>query len=356
MPAYFNDAQRTATRDAGRIAGLEVLRIINEPTAASLAYGLDKRRTGLIAVYDLGGGTFDISILRVEDGVFQVLSTNGDTHLGGDDIDLLLIQRVLADFEKRPVRARTGGRAEWIQAIRRAVIRAKCDLSAHREARIVVEGFGPSLSETDHARRIRTVDPADRRSHARPVPPGAGRRRARRREARRSRAGRRIDAHPARPQNGSQAVRQKTAQRAQSRRGGRAGRRGPGGQPRHRQSRHAAAGRDAAVARDRNHGRRRVEDHPAQLDDPGNRQRDVHDVRRQSDGGRHSCRSGRAGARRRQSLAGAVQAPRHSADARGAAACPRAVSDRRQRHPERHRQGRRGPTSNRRSRSSRHTG
>ena len=110
MPAYFNDAQRTATRDAGRIAGLEVLRIINEPTAASLAYGLDKRHTGVIAVYDLGGGTFDISILRVEDGVFQVLSTNGDTHLGGDDIDLLLMQRVIADLRLRrtPV---AGGRA-----------------------------------------------------------------------------------------------------------------------------------------------------------------------------------------------------------------------------------------------------
>src|SRR5919107_3981462 len=97
VPAYFNDAQRTATRDAGKIAGLEVLRIINEPTAASLAYGLDKRHTGVIAVYDLGGGTFDISILRVEDGVFQVLATNGDTHLGGDDIDVLLVDRVLAD-------------------------------------------------------------------------------------------------------------------------------------------------------------------------------------------------------------------------------------------------------------------
>src|SRR5688572_24314724 len=95
VPAYFNDAQRTATKDAGRIAGLEVLRIINEPTAASLAYGLDKRNQGTIAVYDLGGGTFDISILRVEDGVFQVLATNGDTHLGGDDIDRLLIEMVL---------------------------------------------------------------------------------------------------------------------------------------------------------------------------------------------------------------------------------------------------------------------
>src|SRR5436190_1954665 len=97
VPAYFNDAQPTATRHAGRIAGLDVIRIINEPTVASLAYGLDKRHTGVIAVYDLGGGTFDISILRVEDGVFQVLSTNGDTHLGGDDIDMLLMDRVLAD-------------------------------------------------------------------------------------------------------------------------------------------------------------------------------------------------------------------------------------------------------------------
>src|SRR5213078_754590 len=96
VPAYFNDAQRTATRDAGRIAGLDVLRIINEPTAASLAYGLVKRHTGLIAVYDFGRCTFDISILRVEDGVFQVLATNGDTHLGGDDIDELLMRRVVA--------------------------------------------------------------------------------------------------------------------------------------------------------------------------------------------------------------------------------------------------------------------
>src|SRR3954471_18805689 len=119
VPAYFNDAQRTATRDAGRIAGLEVLRIINEPTAASLAYGLDKRHTGVIAVYDLGGGTFDISILRVEDGVFQVLSTNGDTHLGGDDIDQLFMQRIL-DSEIGSGLQRT---LEQIQEIRGAVIR-----------------------------------------------------------------------------------------------------------------------------------------------------------------------------------------------------------------------------------------
>src|SRR4249919_2792295 len=111
VPAYFNDAQRTATRDAGRIAGLEVLRIINEPTAAALAYGLDKRHAGIIAVYDLGGGTFDISILRVEDGVFQVLSTNGDTHLGGDDIDNLLIDRVLGGHTGPPLQGEHMGPA-----------------------------------------------------------------------------------------------------------------------------------------------------------------------------------------------------------------------------------------------------
>ena len=91
VPAYFNDAQRQATKDAGRIAGLEVLRIINEPTASALAYGLEKRSEETIAVFDLGGGTFDVSILDVGDGVFEVQATNGNTHLGGDDFDLSLI-------------------------------------------------------------------------------------------------------------------------------------------------------------------------------------------------------------------------------------------------------------------------
>jgi Fe-S protein assembly chaperone HscA len=135
VPAYFNDAQRTATRDAGRIAGLEVLRIINEPTAASLAYGLDKRHTGIIAVYDLGGGTFDISILRVEDGVFQVLSTNGDTHLGGDDIDQLMMERVMPDNGSGASRA--DKTAEEIQEIRQAVIQAKWDLSDREQTELL---------------------------------------------------------------------------------------------------------------------------------------------------------------------------------------------------------------------------
>ncbi|HKO25534.1 MAG TPA: Hsp70 family protein, partial [Chloroflexota bacterium] len=100
VPAYFDNAQREATKDAGKIAGLEVLRIINEPTAASLAYGLDKKKDEKIAVYDLGGGTFDISILEIGDGVFEVKSTNGDTHLGGDDFDQRIITWLADEFKK----------------------------------------------------------------------------------------------------------------------------------------------------------------------------------------------------------------------------------------------------------------
>ena len=100
VPAYFNDSQRQATKDAGKIAGLEVLRIINEPTAASLAYGLDKKKDEKIAVYDLGGGTFDISILEVGEGVVEVKATAGDTHLGGDDIDNAIVAWLAAEFKK----------------------------------------------------------------------------------------------------------------------------------------------------------------------------------------------------------------------------------------------------------------
>ncbi len=100
VPAYFNDSQRQATKDAGRIAGLEVLRIINEPTAAALAYGLDKHEPGLIAVYDLGGGTFDVSVLEIGDGVFEVKSTNGDTFLGGEDFDMRIVDYLADEFKK----------------------------------------------------------------------------------------------------------------------------------------------------------------------------------------------------------------------------------------------------------------
>ena len=100
VPAYFNDAQRQATKDAGKIAGLEVLRIINEPTAAALAYGLDKKEARTIAVYDLGGGTFDVTILEIDDGLFEVKSTNGDTYLGGEDFDMRIVDYLAEEFKK----------------------------------------------------------------------------------------------------------------------------------------------------------------------------------------------------------------------------------------------------------------
>ncbi len=138
VPAYFNDAQRQATKDAGRIAGLEVLRLVNEPTAAALAYGLDKQRDGIIAVYDFGGGTFDISILKLHEGIFEVISTGGDTHLGGDDIDNLLLAVALDDI-KGDLGVDISADPEAIQGLRKAVIEAKIALSAADSTRIVLD-------------------------------------------------------------------------------------------------------------------------------------------------------------------------------------------------------------------------
>src|ERR1700723_1977334 len=138
VPAYFNDAQRQATKDAGRIAGLEVLRLVNEPTAASLAYGLDQKQNGIVAVYDLGGGTFDISILKLHDGIFEVIATNGDTHLGGDDIDNLLIKIAIDDI-RGDANLDLRRNAEAVQAVRKAVIEAKIALSSQSSVKLDVE-------------------------------------------------------------------------------------------------------------------------------------------------------------------------------------------------------------------------
>ena len=138
VPAYFNDAQRQATKDAGRIAGLEVLRLVNEPTAASLAYGLDRKKNGVVAVYDLGGGTFDISILKLHDGIFEVIATNGDTHLGGDDIDNLLLTIALGDIRgDMGLDLRRSGDA--VQSIRKAVIDAKIALSSQGSTKLDIK-------------------------------------------------------------------------------------------------------------------------------------------------------------------------------------------------------------------------
>ena len=135
VPAYFNDSQRQATKDAGRIAGLEVLRIINEPTAAALAYGMDKKHTGTIAVYDLGGGTFDISVLEIGDGVFEVKSTNGDTFLGGEDFDARIIDYLADEFRKEQgIDLRRDKLA--LQRLKEAAEKAKIELSSSKETEI----------------------------------------------------------------------------------------------------------------------------------------------------------------------------------------------------------------------------
>ena len=135
VPAYFDDAQRQATKDAGKIAGLDVKRIINEPTAAALAYGLEKKRTERIAVYDLGGGTFDISVLEIADGVFSVKSTNGDTHLGGEDFDQRIVDSLADAFLKENnVELRKDKMA--LQRLKEAAEKAKHELSSSLETEI----------------------------------------------------------------------------------------------------------------------------------------------------------------------------------------------------------------------------
>src|SRR6202167_3228949 len=135
VPAYFNDSQRPATKDAGKIAGLEVLRIINEPTAAALAYGLERKTAGTIAVYDLGGGTFDISVLEIGDGVFEVKSTNGDTFLGGEDFDKRVIDYLADEFKKEQgIDLRTDRLA--LQRLKEAAEKAKIELSSSMQTEV----------------------------------------------------------------------------------------------------------------------------------------------------------------------------------------------------------------------------
>src|SRR5467141_2054201 len=155
VPAYFNDAQRQATRDAGKIAGLEVLRIINEPTAAALAYGLDNRKNQIIAVYDLGGGTFDISILKLEDGLFEVLSTSGDTYLGGEDFDKRIMDWLIEGFEHETgINLRDDRMA--LQRLKEASERAKHELSSAVETRVTLPFISSDASGPKHLNKVLT--------------------------------------------------------------------------------------------------------------------------------------------------------------------------------------------------------
>ena len=213
VPAYFNDAQRQATKDAGRIAGLEVLRLVNEPTAASLAYGLDQKKNGVVAVYDLGGGTFDISILKLHDGIFEVISTNGDTHLGGDDIDNLLITIALDDIRgDMGLDLRRSGEA--VQTIRKAVIEAKIALSSNESTLLDIELPGrKALPARNYACAVRRTHSADPRPHHRALQAGSERCQAQAGANRRSRAGGRVDAHSESALSGARPVPARSAYR-----------------------------------------------------------------------------------------------------------------------------------------------
>ena len=305
MPAYFNDAQRQATKDAGQIAGLEVKRIVNEPTAAALAYGLDKKKDETIAVYDFGGGTFDISILEVGEGVVEVKSTNGDTHLGGDNLDQRIIDWIIAEFRKSDG-IDLGKDRMALQRLKEAAEKAKMELSTVMETDInlpfiTADQAGPKhlslkLTRAKFEQLVedliqKTVGPAKQALADAGVDPS------------------KIDEVvlvggstriPRVQQMVQRAVRQGAAQGRQPRRGGRGRRGDPGGRARRRGQGPAAARRDAALARHRDAGRRDDDADPAQHDDPDAQERDVLDGGRQPDAGRGARAAGRAPVRARQ--------------------------------------------------------
>ena len=260
VPAYFNDAQRQATKDAGKIAGLEVMRIINEPTAAALAYGLDRKKNETIAVYDFGGGTFDISILEVGDGVVEVKSTNGDTHLGGDNIDQRIIDWLITEF-KRDQGIDVSKDQMALQRLKEAAEKAKIELSTLFETEInlpflTADASGPKhlaikLTRARFEQMVadildRSVEPCKKALADASVTPSQ------------------IDEVvlvggstriPKVQEIVKQPVRQGAEPQRESGRSGRGGRGGAGRRAGRRSEGRAAAGRDAAVARNRDAGR-----------------------------------------------------------------------------------------------------
>ena len=284
VPAYFNDSQRQATKDAGKIAGLEVKRIINEPTAAALAYGLDKTKEQLIAVFDMGGGTFDISVLEVGDKVVEVVSTNGDTHLGGDDIDNRLMDWLVAEF-KKDTGIDVSKDKMVLQRLKEAAEKAKIELSSVQETEVnlpylTADATGPKhllkkLSRSKFEQMIedivtRAMEPCKKAL---------------------ADAGKKVeDIHEVVLVGGSTRIPMVQAQREgvlqaraepqrEPRRGRRARRGGAGRRPLGRRQGHPAARRHAAVARDRDPRRCRHRADPAQHDDPDAQERDVLDRR-----------------------------------------------------------------------------
>ena len=340
VPAYFNDAQRQATKDAGQIAGLEVSRIVNEPTAAALAYGLDKKKDETIAVYDFGGGTFDISILEVGEGVVEVKATNGDTHLGGDNLDQRVMDWIIAEFKKTDTIDLSKDRMA-LQRLKEAAEKAKMELSTVMETDInlpfiTADQTGPKhlQMKLTRAKFEQLVDDLLQKTVG-PDQAGARRRGRRSVEDRRSRARRRLDAHPEGPGDRQGAVRQGAAQGRQPRRSGGDRRGGAGGRARRRGQGSAAARRDAALARHRDARRRHDDADSAQHDDSDAEERDLLDGGRQPDERRSARAAGRAPARARQPHARPVPSDRAAAGAARRAAGRGHLRHRRQRHRQR---------------------
>ncbi len=320
VPAYFNDAQRQATKDAGRIAGLNVLRIVNEPTAAALAYGLDKKKDETIAVYDFGGGTFDISILEVGEGVVEVKATNGDTHLGGDDLDQRVIDWIVAEFKKTDG-VDLGKDRMALQRLKEAAEKAKIELSTVMETDInlpfiTADQTGPKhlQMKLTRAKFEQLVDDLLQRSMA-PVKQAladAGLKPSDIDEVVLVGGSTRV---PKIQQLVKELLRQGAAQGRQPGRS-RRGRRGhPGRRAQGRGQGRAAARRDAAVARHRDARRRDDDAHPAEHDDSDAEERDVLDRDRQPDERRGARAAGRAPDGARQPDARPLPAGRPAAGA-----------------------------------------
>ncbi len=343
VPAYFNDDQRQATKDAGKIAGLDVKRIINEPTAASLAYGLDKEGTAdqTILVFDLGGGTFDVSVLEIGDGVFEVKSTAGDNHLGGDNWDAAIVNWLVAEF-KRDQGIDLAADKNSLQRLYEAAEKAKIELSTTQETQInlpfitAVDGQPKHLEIKLSRAKLDelTSDLLDR--VVAPVKQAL------------SDAGQDIDhvvmvggmtRNPAVQEKVKELTGKEPAQGRQPGRGRRRRRRDPGGRARRRRQGRPAPRRHPADPRHRDQGRRDDEADRAQHDDPVEAVGDVLDRRRQPDPGRGPRAPGRAGDGERQQVARQVPAHRDPAGAARHAADRGHVRHRRQRHPQRLRQG-----------------
>ena len=329
VPAYFNDAQRNATKDAGKIAGLNVLRIINEPTAASLAYGLDKEGDQTILVFDLGGGTFDVSVLELGEGVFEVKSTSGDNHLGGDNFDKTIVDWLIAEF-KRDQGIDLGVDPMALQRLYEAAEKAKIELSTTQSTNInlpfITAGAdGPKhLDDDPVAGQAHRADPRPDRAHGGARQAGPVGRRSRGLADRPGDPGRRHDPHAGGAGEGQGARRQGPAPRRQPRRGRRHRRRDPGGRAEGRGQGRAAARRDPAVAGHRDQGRRVHQADRAQHHHPDPQVGDLLHRRGRTAVGRDPRAAGRARDGRVQQDAGQVPAGR--ASRRPRAACRRSRS------------------------------